>query len=776
MDGPARPLRRRGGAGLPREDRAAARRALRPLPGRAERRRRDPRPHEPRRPGGAQPPGPRAPGPRGGGPSPAHNVYQACRVDGSQRDGLERTVRQAVGPPLRLGGGLVHDGRVVQVETREKVRFADHRRPDDRRREPRTTVGPTGTRRRRPTPRRRTNENGAPGRGRARGPGRSPLRAQDKPAGSARPRRGQAGREAGGEEEPAGLGGLRRLQPPERERRLPPPAPRLRPVRRPLLLRRRGRARPSTPSSCAASGPSCRARSGSTSTSTSRPTSAGARPSSRTPSWTFKPSPKLRVRVGKFKPPVGLERLQSATAITFVERAFPTASSRTATWASRSTASWRGASSPTRPRVFDGAPDGGSVDADLNDSKDLAGRLFLSPFKKGKSALKDLGFGISGTTGKQTGPLPAYRSGGQISVITILTGITADGTRTRYSPQLSFYSGPFGLLAEYAQSESRVKKADGTRFELRGQAPGRPPPPSPSPATRPPTAACGRRSPSTPRRASGAPSSWRRGSTSLEVEQRERRRRASSIPTKSAREAFAWAVGLNWSLTRNMKQVADFEHVTFTGGAAAGATASPRTSSSSAPRFPSEPRGAKPCPARPRSSLPLAPGAAILAAPAGAQELLNVSYDPTRELYQEFNAAFAKHWKAKTRQGRHHPAVPRRLGQAGPRRDRRPGGRRGDPGPGLRHRRRGRRPGCSPKDWQKRLPHNSSPYTSTIVFLVRKGNPKGIKDWNDLVKPGHPGHHPEPQDLRRRALELPRRLGLRARSSPGATTPRRRSS
>ena len=81
--------------------------------------------------------------------------------------------------------------------------------------------------------------------------------------------------------------------------------------------------------------------------------------------------------------------------------------------------------------------------------------MFLSPFKRGSSVLKDLGFGIAGTTGKQSGPLPAYRSGGQVSVISILTGFTADGTRTRYSPQLSFYNGRLGLLAEYAQSTRR---------------------------------------------------------------------------------------------------------------------------------------------------------------------------------------------------------------------------------------------------------------------------------------------------------------------------------
>ena len=67
--------------------------------------------------------------------------------------------------------------------------------------------------------------------------------------------------------------------------------------------------------------------------------------------------------------------------------------------------------------------------------------------------------------------------------------------------------------------------------------------------------------------------------------------------------------------------------------------------------------------------------------------------------------------------------------------------------------------GKIPADWQKRLPNNSSPYTSTIVFLVRKGNPKGIKDWDDLVKPGVAVDHAQPEDLRRRALELSRAPG-----------------
>lgn len=140
----------------------------------------------------------------------------------------------------------------------------------------------------------------------------------------------------------------------------------------------------------------------------------------------------------------------------------------------------------------------------------------------------------------------------------------------------------------------------------------------------------------------------------------------------------------------------------------------------------------------PRFALIAASLLASLAAPAQSAEisLLNVSYDPTRELYQDFNPEFSRYWKEKTGDN---VAVRQSHGGSG---------------------KQGRavidgleadvvtlalaydidaiaeKSGKLPADWQKRLPHNASPYTSTIVFLVRKGNPKGIKDWNDLVKPG----------------------------------------
>jgi sulfate/thiosulfate transport system substrate-binding protein len=127
-------------------------------------------------------------------------------------------------------------------------------------------------------------------------------------------------------------------------------------------------------------------------------------------------------------------------------------------------------------------------------------------------------------------------------------------------------------------------------------------------------------------------------------------------------------------------------------------------------------------------------GAAL--ASAKSVELLNVSYDPTRELYVDYNKAFAAHWKTQTGDD---VTIKQSHGGSG-------------------KQARGVIDGLQadvvtlalaadvdalnttakliPQDWQKRLPENSTPYTSTIVFLVRKGNPKGIKDWDDLVKPG----------------------------------------
>jgi sulfate/thiosulfate-binding protein len=126
----------------------------------------------------------------------------------------------------------------------------------------------------------------------------------------------------------------------------------------------------------------------------------------------------------------------------------------------------------------------------------------------------------------------------------------------------------------------------------------------------------------------------------------------------------------------------------------------------------------------------------LLASDAHAQKtLLNVSYDPTRELYHDFNAAFAKYWKIRTGES---VSIKQSHGGSGAQARAVIDGLEADvvtlalapdidaiAAKGLVH-----------ADWQKRLPQNSSPYASTIVFLVRKGNPKAIHNWDDLIKPG----------------------------------------
>jgi sulfate/thiosulfate-binding protein len=116
--------------------------------------------------------------------------------------------------------------------------------------------------------------------------------------------------------------------------------------------------------------------------------------------------------------------------------------------------------------------------------------------------------------------------------------------------------------------------------------------------------------------------------------------------------------------------------------------------------------------------------------------LLNVSYDPTRELYQDYNAAFAKYWKAKTGDN---VRVKASHGGSGKQARSVIDGLDADVvtlALAYDIDEIAQRAKLLAPDWQGKLKHNSSPYTSTIVFLVRKGNPKGIKDWDDLVKPG----------------------------------------
>lgn len=140
-------------------------------------------------------------------------------------------------------------------------------------------------------------------------------------------------------------------------------------------------------------------------------------------------------------------------------------------------------------------------------------------------------------------------------------------------------------------------------------------------------------------------------------------------------------------------------------------------------------------------------------------QLLNVSYDPTRELYEQYNKAFSAHWKQETGDN---VVIRQSHGGSGKQATSVINGIEADvvtlalayDVDAIAER------GRIDKNWLKRLPDNSAPYTSTIVFLVRKGNPKQIHDWNDLIKPGVSVITPNPKSFRRRPLELPGGLGL----------------
>jgi sulfate/thiosulfate transport system substrate-binding protein len=134
--------------------------------------------------------------------------------------------------------------------------------------------------------------------------------------------------------------------------------------------------------------------------------------------------------------------------------------------------------------------------------------------------------------------------------------------------------------------------------------------------------------------------------------------------------------------------------------------------------------------------LPLLAACTVTVPSLADTSLLNVSYDPTRELYNAINAAFSAQWKAKTGET---VTIKQSHGGSGKQARSIIDGLEADVATlalGYDVDALHEKGGLIPKDWQKRLPNNSAPYTSTIVFVVRKGNPKGVKDWGDLAKPG----------------------------------------
>ncbi|HEV2853449.1 MAG TPA: porin [Thermoanaerobaculia bacterium] len=284
-------------------------------------------------------------------------------------------------------------------------------------------------------------------------------------------------------------------------------------------------------------------------------------------------NPAFRVRAGKFKPPVGLERLQSATEILFVERAFPTNLVPNRDLGIQLSGDVAGGIATWAVGVFNGVPDGGSADGDTNDDKDYAARIFFQPFVTGTGPFKNLGFGVAGSTGKQEGTvaapnLPSFRTPGQQTFFsyrsdgTAPNTVIASGDRTRLSPQAYLYTGPFGLLAEYVTSKQAVRRGTVERdlenrawqvaasWVLSGGEPTY-------------------RSVNPKRFFDPAAGTW--GAFEIAARYHKQEIDEAAFPffanlASSASEAEAWAVGFNWYFNRNLRLMFDYEDTSFTGG------------------------------------------------------------------------------------------------------------------------------------------------------------------------------------------------------------------
>jgi phosphate-selective porin OprO/OprP len=171
---------------------------------------------------------------------------------------------------------------------------------------------------------------------------------------------------------------------------------------------------------------------------------------------------KASFRFGKFKSPFGLERLQSAADITFVDRGFPTALAPNRDEGVQVYGDFGGGAISYSVAVTNGVVDGGIIDFDSNDGKDGVARVFIQPFLKNgiQHKFSGLGFGIAASRGRQSGTaLPTYKTIGQSTIFSYSAGVVADGDRQRYGPQAYYYVGPFGVLAEYTASTSDLRKA-----------------------------------------------------------------------------------------------------------------------------------------------------------------------------------------------------------------------------------------------------------------------------------------------------------------------------
>jgi phosphate-selective porin OprO and OprP len=297
----------------------------------------------------------------------------------------------------------------------------------------------------------------------------------------------------------------------------------------------------------------------------------------------FRYLPQLQLEAGKFKPPLGLERLQSATATMFIERAFPTLLVPSRDLGAMVHGELANGLFTYQLGGFNGVRDGGTQDVDTDDGKDVVGRIFLHPFRPlGNAWLDGFGIGGAGSWGDVDEQTPAafrtiaasqnffaYRpaEGG-------FQAVTGEGKRIRWSPQAYWYAGPIGLLGEYVLSEQEVHRdittlpgtpaqknvlrhnawqvaasiaLTGENASYKGLIPSSPFDPF-----------------------KGTWGAFEVAGRYNEIDFDSDAFPVFANPDVSASRAQGWTAGLNWYLNRYVRVMANYDHTWFSGGRANG--------------------------------------------------------------------------------------------------------------------------------------------------------------------------------------------------------------
>jgi len=288
--------------------------------------------------------------------------------------------------------------------------------------------------------------------------------------------------------------------------------------------------------------------------------------------------PEFQLQFGKFKEPVGLERLQSGANLLFVERAYPTQLLPNRDVGVQLHGELFSGALTYAVGIFNGVADGGSGDFETaDDEKDGAARLFALPFRNSDNAnLKGLGIGLAGTYGNQEGALRSFVSPGQqrffayrTSTAATAPNVEADGDRWRLTPQGYYYRGPLGLYGEYAISSQDVRQAGGgagagSVADLRNTA-------WQVAASYVLTGEENSWRGITPKRpfnlGTGGWGAWEIAAGYSELDIDNATFPIFSNPDTSATDARSWTIGVNWHLNRNVKFNLNYAETDYEGGA-----------------------------------------------------------------------------------------------------------------------------------------------------------------------------------------------------------------